>query len=130
MPPTETRKRTRAAGSASKRRKPDSSSARRPRSGSGRKATRRVTTDDFVAHLIKAFGLSKADARAIYLEVMSFLRDSLTGNKRVIIPRVGRLEPYWKPTQNYVHPKTGELTKTGRRKLVRLILSQRLKEDL
>lgn len=62
--------------------------------------------------------------------MMAFMREALTKNTAVILLKVGRLEPYWKPTQNYVHPRTGELTKTGRRKLVRFIMSQGLKEDL
>ena len=61
---------------------------------------------------------------------MAFLQEALTTNTAVVLPNIGRLEPYWKPTQNYVHPKTGELSKTGRRKLVRFILSQGLKEEL
>ena len=130
MPPTQTKDRPDVARPAAKRRKPHPSSARRPRSGSGRKATKRVTTEDFIEHLLAEFDITQRDARAIVAALMSFAREALTKNTAVVLLKVGRLEPYWKPTQNYVHPKTGELTRTGRRKLVRFILSQGLKEDL
>lgn len=61
---------------------------------------------------------------------MKMLREELLRGSSIVLTRVGRLEPFTKSGQNYVHPSTGELRRADPRRHIRLVLSQHLKRDL
>jgi nucleoid DNA-binding protein len=136
MAKAKTKKRTKATGRKTSKKKSGASAAGRSRkrtaqaSGNGRVTGNRLTGKDIEAYIAGLIGVKPDVAHELWRQIIAQVRDALVSGRAVNITNIGTLEPYEKAGTTYRHPTTGELTTTEDRQHVRFIVSTGLKADL